>query len=268
MEALKYLKLLYSGENATKRHITLFSIIGLIVLMWNNVISAFGNNLIYPFITTVEITNVELFLELFFGVCLLFLLFGYEYVFIHKVMNENTTELPELESDSYSVFFKMLPIFILWQFYYTVVSVVGGGVLAVIKNSVASYIFSSVMLCLTPFVFMVFINYAYDFKVRKEIFFPWTIIKYLNKSMMDVIKFFIEFCIVAALPVFALIGFFDWFFSIQDPTQKLCATLICLCVASYVFVIFKYVFSLGLAKIVKEKFINSSGKEFDNFNQE
>ena len=85
---------------------------------------------------------------------------------------------------------------------------------------------------------------------------------------MDVIKFFIEFCIVAALPVFALIGFFDWVFSIKEPTQKLCATLICLCVASYVFVIFKYVFSLGLAKIVKEKFINSSGKEFDNFNQE
>ena len=119
------------------------------------------------------------------------------------------------------------------------------------------------MLCLTPFLFMIFINFAYDFKYRKEIFFPWTIFKYLNESLMDVMKFFLQFCLVGALPVFGLIGFADWALAIKDPTQKLCATLVCLCIISYLFVISKYVFSLGLARIVKEKFINEKDKISD-----
>ena len=257
MEALKYLKQIYSGEKALSRHITLFSIIGLIVLMFNNVISDVGNSILFSLITTTPVSDIEFVLNFFFGTCLILLIFGYEYVYIHQAISEDKIELPELEANSYSVFFKMLPIFILWQFYYTIVSIIGGIILATVKFSGLSYLFSSFMLCLTPFLFMIFINFSYDFKYKKEIFFPWTIFKYLNKSLMDVMKFFIDFCIVAALPIFALIGFADWALSIKGPTYKLCASLSCLCISCYVFVIFKYVFSLGLAKIVKEKFISN-----------
>ena len=257
MQAFNYLKMIYSGKNAIKRHITLFSIIGIVVLMLNNVLSDIGNNIMFTLITSADISDTEMILDFFFGACLLILIFGYEYVFIHQAMAKNEISLPELDSDSYSAFFKMLPIFILWQFYYTVVTVIGGIILAILKNPTCSYLFSAIMLCLTPFVFMVFIKFAYNFKYSREIFFPWTIFKYMNKSLMQVMIFFLQFCLIAALPVFALIGFGDWAFAIKNPTHKLVASLLWLCTVSYTFVIFKYVFSLGLTKIVKEKFLQN-----------
>lgn len=255
MEAFKYLKLIYSGENSIKRHITLFSIIGLCVLMLNNVISSFGNNLIFSFITTASISNIELFLDFFFGMCLLVLIIGYEYVFIHNVISKDEIALPELEADSYSTFFRMLPIFVIWQLYYTIATVTGGIILTILNNSTYTYIFSAIMLCLTPFVFMLFIKFAYDFKYTKDTFFPWTIFKYLNKCLIKIIILLFQTCIVLALPAFGLIGYTDWALSLKEQPVNLAASLSCICFWAYFFVIFKFIFGIGLAKIVKENFI-------------
>lgn len=42
MEVLRQVKELYSGKNAISNHVTLFSILGIVVILLNNVVAAWG----------------------------------------------------------------------------------------------------------------------------------------------------------------------------------------------------------------------------------
>ncbi|MBQ8460548.1 hypothetical protein IJ541_10670 [bacterium] len=222
--------------------------------MLNNVFAAWGNAVLISFFSVPPSTNLELALDCAFGLLILLFLFAYEYKFINKIMNEDIVELPDLNIETFGIFFKILPLFIIWQIYFIIIALCGTFICIKINNTSISYIFASIMLCITPFISMIFTEFSKDFKFKKEYFNPFYIFKFLDKTLSDVIILFLDLCIVMIIPACIFYLIFDYAGSIKSETIKLGTYLGTTCLSVYTGFIMKYLYCAGIAHTVKTRF--------------
>jgi len=260
MKAIKYLKQIYSGPKALENHIMLFSVIGIFAILANNIISAIGSNIFLELFTVAPAARNELYLDFYFGIFFCALLFGYQYKFINSFMQNGNAEIPEIDYKSFGFFFKIFPLFILWQIFFIIPLVGGFLLLRKIQGSTSLddfriyyYIFEAVMLLILPFISMILIKFTSNLKYEKELFNPFILLKYIDKSLGKVLVWILEFSLFAVLPIVVLIALVEDLFILKSELHRLIMYLATICAGGYILTVMKYVFLCGLGDILKSE---------------
>ncbi len=259
MEVFKYFKQLYQGKDVLSNHITLFSLLGIMVILLNNAAAHWGSNILYfDFFAVAPSSDLELWLNIFFGILILIYMIGYGIKFIHKVIEENNIELPNFDLEPSSYFVKFLPVFLIWIFYYVATFLAGILFTFSDNNPVLVYVFSSIMICLIPFIHLIFVEYVRDFKITKNIIYPWNIFRYLDKNIGDVIFLVAAVIILSLIPDAVIFLMLKFAHGLASEVMKLSVYLAGLCIGLYLIFVLKLVYFAGLAKILNEKFVKSN----------
>ena len=250
MEIFKYFKQIYGGKNALANHISLLSLAGIFVILFIKYTASWGNLLFYEnFYISVPSSNKELWAYLFFSMILGIYFIGYGINIVHNVMYDKSSVLSDITLQPFTAFVKMLPLAVYWFIYYSCICFVGIFVLLKL-NSVFIYLFASIMICVIPFVLILLSRFAKDFSFEKQFFNFFSILKIIEKSLGDVIYLSMGIVTAAILPFFAVYKILTY--TMGDITNlNLIIKLGALCVGFYLFLIFKYVYLIGLSNIAK-----------------
>lgn len=251
MRTFDYLKQLYSGRNVLQNHISLFSLIGIMVILLNNVFSVLWNKLLVNFFSVPPSSSLELWLDMFFGFLILIYLLGYRYRYINSVLNGGDGSLVEFNLEPFVVILKVFPMIVLWHVYMAIFAAVGTAVLMSVGHVGLYYLFASVVICLTPFLYLILIDFSKDFKYERKYFSPRRIFLFLEKYLGGVIYLFVELFVISLIPAGIIAGIFFSVKFVQAEALKLGLQLAALCLGVYFAIILKYVLSRGLAELIK-----------------
>ena len=253
MEAFNYLKEIYTGKRALYNHITLFALLGIMVIFLNNLLAVWGSSLYIDLFAIPPSSTMELWVALIGGFSIAVYLFGYSYQYINSLFKTEECSLIEFSFTPFGTFFKVFPMFFLWQNYVVLLTIFVSLLLLSIGNVILLYIFFAIIVALMPFIQMVLITFCSRFKYRIKFFYPWLILQYMEKTLSDVIKLFAQVVLLAVIPAFLIAGLVVVSFYIEHEVYQYAIELACLCLGIYTFAILKLVFSVGLVKVVKEK---------------
>ena len=126
MEVFKFIKNIYSGEKVLEKHITLFSLTGIMVLLFCCYGASVGN-VLFPniFIAPPESPLVST-VELFTGLLIFIYLTGYSFDFSNSKFAHIELGIPEFGYlKPFTAFIKILPVFLVWLLYYTAFVAIG-----------------------------------------------------------------------------------------------------------------------------------------------
>ena len=255
MELIVYLKEIYSGKRAIYNHITLFSLLGIMVIFLNNLFAGFGSSLYIDLFAVPPTTSFELWFAFFCGFLLLIYLFGYSYEYISSLFKKEDCSLIEFSWIPFKMFFKIFPMFFLWHNYFVLTVIFGSLILITLNNSALLYMFAAFMLCLIPFVYMVLLTFCSRFKYRIKFFYPWLVFQYMDKTLGAVCILFLQILCISIIPAGLIFGIVKCCTYIQNEVYQFALELACLCFGVYFLLIIKYLFSIGLVKIIKEKLL-------------
>ena len=118
------------------------------------------------------------------------------------------------------------------------------------------YVYYSVFLCILPFINLISIAFAKDFKLRPALFSFLTLFKVLNQTLGDVIKLFLQIVLLLIIPAGLVYLMFKYSAGITQETLKFSVNNIILCIATYLMMVVKLVYTRGLVEIVKDKLAN------------
>lgn len=253
MEAYNYLKEIYSGKRAIYNHITLFSLLGIMVIFLNNLSASWGSSLYIDIFAIPPASSFELWVALLGGFLTALYLFGYSYQYVNSLFKREECSLIEFTFEPFGTFFRVFPMFFLWQNYVTLVAVVGSLIILAFDNLVMLYIFTAIILLFLPFVHMVLINFSSRFKYRLKFFYPWTVLQYFDKTFSSVVYLFSQVLLLALVPITMITCLVLVSMQIEHEVYQYAIELACLCFGIYSFAVLKYVFSVGLVRIIKEK---------------
>lgn len=255
MEAYSYLKDLYSGKNAIWTHITLFSILGIMVIFLNNLAASWGGTLYLDIFAIPPSSSFELWIAVLGGGVALIYLFGYGYQYIHSLFGKQGYSLPDFDLTPFKTFLRVFPMFFLWQNYLLLFATFGSLAILSYDNYILFGGFSLLVLAIMPFVQMILISFSSGFKYRVKFFYPWLIFRYIEKSFMDVLVLSIEVFVLAIIPSVIILLLVLATTKINNEILKYALELSSLCFGVYCSIILKYVYTAGLVKIVKNKII-------------
>ena len=253
MEAYNYLKQLYSGKRAIFNHITLFSLLGIMVIFLNNLSASWGSSLYLDLFAIPPSTSFELWIAVVGGFLTAAYLFGYSYQYIHSLFKREECSLLEFDFTPFGTFFKVFPMFFLWQNYLTLIAMFGCLIILSFDNLILLGIFAGVLILMMPFVHMVLISFCSRFKYRIKYFYIWLIFQYMNKTAENVSSLLLQILLLALVPAVIITALVIGSTYIEHEVYQYAIELIALCFGVYSLAILKYVFSVGLVKIVKEK---------------
>lgn len=253
MEAYNYLKELYSGKRAIFNHITLFSLLGIMVIFLNNLSASWGSSLYIDLFAIPPSTSFELWIAVVGGFLTAAYLFGYSYQYIHSLFKREDCSLLEFDFTPFGTFFKVFPMFFLWQNYLTLLAMFGTLIILSFNNYVLLSVFAGLLIAIMPFVHMVLISFCSRFKYRIKFFYPWLILHYIDKTLGNVCFLFLQILLLALVPTAIITALVIGSTYIEHEVYQYAIELVALCFGVYSLAILKYVFSVGLVKVVKEK---------------
>lgn len=250
MNILKNLKSVYFGDGCLFTHLSIFSLLGIMTLALNNVLSSSLGNLMGGFLGFAPSNKYELFLNFLIGLLILIFFIGYSFNFANYCFKQNC-RLPEVNLDSMSVFVKMLPLFIIWGIYITFLCMLGGVLIP--YTSPFFYIFYSVIICIIPFIYIIYVIFAQDFVYHSELFNPKFLFKVLDKTFGAVIFLTVQLCLLCILPVVVVNIFFYLAKLLHSPYWQLGLRLLGVCSGVYLFFIVKLLYLSRLSNIIRNK---------------
>lgn len=256
MEVFKYLKNIYEGENSLANHVSLFSLIGIMVLVLSCYGAAFGNFLIPSLFIAPAPNRYVLYSELCLGILIFIYLTGYSFNFCNFRFSGNELGLPDFKLRSFSTFLKSLPVVFAWLVYYIVAIFLCVYLLLNAEQFVVVYILSALLFCLIPFILLIFVDFSKDFQYKKQFFNPFAIAKYLDKYLGRIliyaVKVSILFTIVTALIFYIPVKF------VKADYLKLAVWLLKFCIWIYFAYVFKYVYYNGCIGILRKNETNNN----------
>ncbi len=257
MEVLNQLKAIYKGENAIQNHITLFSILGIVVILLNNIVAAWGpSSMFFDFFAVAPSSRFELWISLTVCLVLMIYLFGYDCKFVHSRFENMENGLPTMDLAPMTMFFKTFPVFVLWQVYYAFLLVFGAMFILPTKNSTLIYLLSSLLVCSLPFTNLILVRFTSDFRYSKEIMLPSSIFKYIDKCLIPVICVVFGVIVLTIIPGCGVYYVANFAHKISSEPLRLSVYLADVCVFVYLIAILKFAYLGSFAKIVKSKIFN------------
>lgn len=253
MEAYKYLKELYTGNKAIYNHITLFSLLGIMVIFLNNLAASWGSSLYIDIFAIPPSTSFELWLAVVGGGVVAIYLFGYSYEYIHSLFKREECSLSDFDLTPFKTFFRVFPMFFLWQNYLILFSIIGFLIIFSFDNIWLLAIFTGIVILLIPFVHLILISFCSRFKYRISFFYPWLIFRYIDKTLGNVFILILQILLLALTPIAIITLLVIGSSYIDNEVLKFAIELACLCFGIYCTVVLSYVISAGFVKIVKNK---------------
>lgn len=250
MNVLSYLRNIYAGRENLSVHFGLFSLIGIMTICLHNIFSSKLNNMFSGIFGFAPCARFELFLNTCGGVFLLFFTLGYIFNYAHNLYNDKTS-LPEISMDSFSIFFKVLPIILTWGIYFIILFLLGMSLFRF--GSFLSLIYFASLFSVFIFVNIIYVIFAKDFQYKADYFNPLYIIKVINCSSGPLILLSIELLLICILPVFLLYKIFNASFTIDYENISLGLRWMVLCITVYLINVIHYVYVNGLVEIIKER---------------
>ena len=250
MNVIKTLKNLYSEKDYLFTHISIFSLLGIMTLCLNNILLSYFGNVYSNYLGFAPSNKIELFLNLFIGLSLLFFFIGYVCEIIQKSF-DNEMVLPKLTLESFSLFVRSLPIVIVWGVY-SVLMIMLGGVLIPITSPLF-YIYYSLLLCFAPFIQIIFVMYIKKCEIKAEFFQPSLIVQVMDKTLGSVILLWMQILVVSTLLYGVVYLIFNVAHYFRSAYVQLSIRMLGLCIGVYFFNIVTYVYNKCLVGIVKNK---------------
>jgi len=248
MNILKILKELYTGKDNLIAQITIFALVGIMAIAFNEVVSVFTGNTLYAVFTVPSNNEVIIFSML--GIMIFIFFTGYIYKFVHENYEFETASLPSVSMNCFITFVKIFPVMLVWVIYLCVMGLLGLFLFG--TTSIKFYVYLTFLLIILPFINMVFIKFSKDFKYSLRIFSPLIIAEFMKKAFMKVFLFMLQFVvlglIISGINVFLLKLSMEG----QSRTVQLISVLTTICIISYAHQILNLAYYKGLTEIIKK----------------
>lgn len=199
-------------------------------------------------------TNLEIYIDVIIGVMLLIFSIGYFYEFVNNSYSE-ADKWPEISLKPYGYFLRMLPIILMWINYIAFFALLGFNMFKIDSLSFALYY--AVLICLIPFIDIILISYARDFKFTFDAINPLKIVKVIDKTFVSVILLIIKTLFISIIPVIIVYLLFKYAINVKNSFVQLGLRLGAVCLSVYFINIIRYIYSLGCVDIVKSKLLDS-----------
>ena len=249
MKVFDYFKKIYTGRGTFAKHIMIFSYVGILALCINNLISVVSGYLLITPLLNIQITKPLQYVNLILGCLIFFRLTGFEYCFVNNILSQRKFELPEFDIRAYGIFLRMLPLFLLWHFYFLSAFIICMTVIAKFDTNIYEFIPLSLLLCMIPFINFIFVMYAKDFYFKKVFLNPILIVDIIATTYKKFIVFILQFAILLLLICSVI------YCSVLTLNLTTELKLFILCILFYFAYILKLVFMGGIAEITTEKYL-------------
>ncbi|MCM1338303.1 MAG: hypothetical protein NC191_01370 [Muribaculaceae bacterium] len=254
MEVLNYFRQLFKDKTAIATQISLFSLAGIFVLLFIKYTASWGN-LFYSedFYIVPPESNFELWVYLFVGTVLSIYFTGFCVNLIRNVLTSKSPEFPEITLRPFVYFIKSLPYGLYLCVCYFVLFV--GGVLLLVKTGIAGlyYTFAAIMVCLIPFVMMMFIQFVQTMTFTKKNLNIFNVFKILEFTLGEVIFFSLRLFVRLLIPLIVSCALLLWKIPKDFFIPVLPFKLGVLTVLIYLLLVYVFVYLIGLANIFKDK---------------
>lgn len=248
MNIFKIIKELYTGKENLVAQTAIFALVGIMAISFNEVISVFTGNTLYAIFTVPGSDETIIFSML--GIMIFIFFTGYIYKFIHENYECEKAQLPTISMDCFTCFAKIIPVIFVWGIYLGLAGYLGLILFGV--NHIEFYAYAIFLLVILPFINMVFVRFAKDFKYNLNIFNPLSVAKIMKKTFVQVFLFILQFIALGAIISFLSgLGFKA---SIDAPSRiaQLLCVLTVLCVSSYFQQVLNLAYYKGLTEIIKK----------------
>lgn len=246
MNILKIIKELYTGKENLVAQATVFALVSIMAISFNEITSVFTGYTMYAVFAVPSDFEIILFSML--GIMIFIFFLGYSYKFIHDSYENDKTELPSVSMNCFTTFIKVFPVMFVWGLYLGLMLFLGLNIFG--TSRIELYVYSVFLLILLPFINMVFVKFAKDFKYSREIFNPLIIVKIMSKTFTKVLLFILQFILVGFL--ISLLGICIRFSVNGSRTVQIISILSIICIAAYLQQVLYFAYYKGLTEIIKK----------------
>lgn len=248
MNILKIIKELYTGKDNLVAQLTIFALVGIMAIAFNEVISVFTGNTLYAIFTVPS--NEEVIIFSMLGIMIFIFFTGYIYKFVHENYESETTSLPSVSMNCFTTFVKVFPVIFVWGLYLGLLSFAG---LVLLGSKTAEfYAFLLTLFVLLPFINMVFIRFAKDFKYERKIFNPLTVAGIMEKTFVKVFLFLLQFILLGLIISVINAFLIKYAMDKQSRIIQLISVLAVICACTYLQQILNLAYYKGLTEIIKK----------------
>lgn len=248
MNIFGIIKELYTGKNNLIAQLGLFGLIGIMAISFNEIVSAFTGYTLYAIFSAPS--NNEILFFALLGIMIFIYFTGYIYQFVHESYDNEETELPSISMNCFTTFIKMFPLLFVWGIYIGIIMFINYNLFYI--NQIEFWLLLILIMALLPFINMVFLSFAKDFKYELKLFSPIILISIIKKSFVKVFIFLLQFIIVGTLLSLVSAFCFKYSFSWQARYVQLLYILITLSISSYFQQILNLAYYKGLTEILKQ----------------
>lgn len=239
------IKRIYSGEDALVKHIMLFVLTGVPVMLSTplNEISKRGSITAMDFWMSLAALVIMAVISIYLG--------GYIYGIIHNSFDDSKENiLPDFDKSWFKIFFKGLPLQICWVLYIFAIFLVAFalkvGLLFVLSPAASTVVASVLFLTVSAFIFLMlpFVFTIFSKEYKRDGLYAFNILfKYFNKTIKSVL-----WLIVKAIPIFLLASVI----SVLGYGDNVVAYLLS-ALGAYLLTMVQYVVSFCYVQIYREK---------------
>lgn len=248
MNVFKYLKILYSGKEALINQVSIFSLVGIMVISLSEYLTYLLGNLSSSFLGYAPPSHFVLAGYLFVGLMLLIYFIGYSF---DVAKFSQIGKFSEVSLASYKTFVKMFPISIAWVLYLLFATVLGLCLFQI--GSVLYCIYFAIIICFLPFIQLISVKFSENFNYHKQYFSLVYLLKVIDKAFGKVVLLTLETIALGVLPATVMYFMIKNSNLIKDIYIQLACRLGSICVGVYFAIILIFVYMLGLADISKDK---------------
>lgn len=253
MNVLSYLKEIYCDRKSLFIHVSLLSLIGIMTISGCEYLTYLLGNIFSSFLGYSSANHYILSLEIFTLLMLLIYFTGY----IFKSSNTFFTQeskLTDLSLSAYQSFVKMVPVFVVWIIYLLISLVFL--VFAFKPETILFYTYISIVICLLPFINLIWVFYSKDFELNRKYFSIKFLCNVIDKTFLSVVNLVAQTIILGTVPTIIISYILKHSNTLKSPSLQLGLRLGSICLSVYILYVLLLVFNLGLVNISKKKLYN------------
>ncbi|MGN0030410.1 MAG: hypothetical protein ACI37Q_00470 [Candidatus Gastranaerophilaceae bacterium] len=249
MEVIKYLYRMFNSKQALLVQVSLSSLVGLFVILFNNFAPNITNLFFDNFYVNASPNTNIVRCSIAFAVLIFMYIFGYLYKMLGSVNSDGSFRFSQFDLEPFVAFIRFIPLLLVWGMYYIFLIYISTLVIENYSTFNFMYIVCSLAICLIPFVAIIFSKFAKDFTYHTKYFAIRYIFKIIYNSLGKVIYLSLQSILLFCLGFLALKFMFTHTAQIKSETWLFGVRYMIVCLSVYLFVILNQVYLIGLARI-------------------
>ncbi len=249
MDIWNYLKNIYSGRENLLTHIILFSLCGILAVVFSKFSASYLGifYLGYP-LTSGLMTYVCSFLMIIISM----FMFGYIYSYSNALFKDPKSKLPDVNSEVYVAFFKMLPIVLFWFLIIIMLIFLGLSIFSLQSEPIKSFVYNFLLLFLFPYINVIFVLYSKDFNLKPALYKPLNFIKIIRKIGFPITVLVFKCIILLYVIVEIVLKLLSLSSNITDINTCIGIRILILSMAFYLISVLNYIYVSGVVKSTED----------------